>query len=188
MSWCATACTDHPTLHVAIVVIPPRYITRTISNLIARAYLTVTAQSGVIAVSSDYFTTEEYIQGANAEIYVLQLGKTLRCYRKSKDVHFRTWNEWGASTQYEDIPATSEYKNWAKWVSEMFGGLDIFAINILQFEGEGRKPVEYIIDIDDTGCALADQHANEDAAAIIELLLKRVDSRRKELKGYTEFP
>lgn len=142
----------------------------------------------MIATSSDYFTTEDHIQGATAEIYVLRLGKTVRCYRKSKDVHFRTWNEWGSETQFEDIPTTSEYKNWSNWVSEIFGGLDIFAINVLQLEGEGRKPVEYIIGIHDTGCTLADQHANEDAAALIELVLKKVDARRKELKAYTDFP
>ena len=142
----------------------------------------------MIATSSDYFTTEDHIQGATAEIYVLRLGKTVRCYRKSKDVHFRTWNEWGSETQFEDIPTTSEYKNWSNCVSEIFGGLDIFAINVLQLEGEGRKPVEYIIGIHDTGCTLADQHANEDAAALIELVLKKVDARRIELKAYTDSP
>ena len=145
-------------------------------------------QNGVIAVSSDYYTTEDLLQGVTAEIYVLKLGKTVRCYRKSKDVHFRTWNEWGGSTQYEDIPTTSEYKNWAGWVGEMFRGLDIFAINILQKEGDGKKPKEFIIGIHDTGCALADQHANEDAAVLIELILKKVDARKKELKAYGQFP
>ena len=147
-----------------------------------------TSQTSVVAVSTDYYTTEEHIQGVTAEIYVLRLGKTVRCYRKTRNVHFRTWNEWGDEPQFEDIPTTTEYKNWSNWVSEMFGGLDIFAIDILQLQGQGKKPIEYIIGIHDTGCALVDQHANEDAAVLIELVLKRVDERRKELKGYMGFP
>lgn len=119
---------------------------------------------------------------------MLKLGKTLRCYRKSKDVSFRSWNDWGSATQYEDIDTASEYKNWAGWVSELFGGLDIFAIDVLQLEGAGKKPRHVIIGIHDTGCALADQHANEDAAVLIDLVLKKVDARRKELKSYANFP
>ena len=53
---------------------------------------------------------------------------------------------------------------------------------------DGKKPKEFIIGIHDTGCALADQHANEDAAVLIELILKKVDARKKELKAYGQFP
>ena len=35
---------------------------------------------------------------------------------------------------------------------------------------------------------LAVPDANEDAAALIEMVLKKVDSRKKELKGYAKFP
>ena len=138
---------------------------------------------GVVALSTDYYTTEDLLEGIVAEVYILQIGKTLRAYRKAKDMHFRTWNEWGDATQYEDIPMTSDYKSWASQVQPLFGGLDIFAINVLQVEG-GK---EFIIGIHDVGCGLADQHANEDAMLIIDMVLKKVDERRKELKNYAKF-
>ncbi len=109
------------------------------------------------------------------------------CYHKRKDVGFRSWNGWGSATQYEDIDTVSEYKNWAGWVSWMFGGPDIFAIDV-QLEGAGKKPRHAMTGIHDTRFALADQHANEDAAALIDLVLKKVDARRKELKSQASFP
>ncbi len=138
---------------------------------------------GVVALSSDYYTTEDLLENVVAEVHILQVGKVLRAYRKAKDVRFRTWNEWGGDTQYEDIPLSSDYKSWASQVQPLFGGLDIFAIDVLQVEG-GK---EFIIGVHDVGCGLADHHANEDAMLIIDLVLKKVDDRRKESRNYVKF-
>ena len=139
--------------------------------------------TGVIALSTDFYTTEDMLGDVIAEVYILQLGKTVRAYRKAKEVHFRTWSEWSADTQYEDIPMSSEYKAWAAQVQPLFGGLDIFAINVLEVEG-GK---EHIIGIHNVGCGLADQHANEDAGLIIDMVVKRVDARRKETNNYAKY-
>lgn len=138
---------------------------------------------GVVALSSDYYTTEDLLENVAAEIHILQVGKVLRAYRKAKDVRFRTWSEWGGDTQYEDIPLSSDYKSWASQIQPLFGGLDIFAIDVLQVEG-GE---EFIIGVHDVGCGLADHHANEDAMLIIDMVLKKVDDRRKESKNYVKF-
>lgn len=137
---------------------------------------------GVVALSTDFYTTEELLENVVAEVHILQIGKVLRAYRKAKDVRFRTWSDWG-DTQYEDIPLSSNYKAWASQIQPLFGGLDVFAIDVLQVEG-GK---EVILGIHTVGCGLADHHANEDATLIIEMILKKVDNRRKEIKSYATF-
>lgn len=133
--------------------------------------------SSILALSSQYFTTEESLSVA-AEIYIQWIDGNIRCFKRIKSLSgsgFRTWSNWG-TLRYEEVDSTKQYKRWAELVSKIFGGLDIFALNVIQTDvGE-----EYILGIQDSSCPFAPQYQNEDAAQCAALVVGRIEKMRKE--------
>jgi glutathione synthase/RimK-type ligase-like ATP-grasp enzyme len=64
------------------------------------------------------------------------------------------------------------YKMWADEVSKCFGGLDIFAIDVLKTQ-DGK---EYILEINDTACGLMWEHEQEDCGRIRDLVLAKMNA------------
>jgi hypothetical protein len=140
--------------------------------------------SSILALSSEYFTTEESMEVA-AEIYIQWINGSIRCFKRVKSssyTGFRTWSDWG-TVQYQEVDQTKQYKKWAELVSNIFGGLDIFALNVIQTEsGE-----EYILGIQDSSCPFAPQYQSEDAAKCAELVIERIEQTRKERAKYVKY-
>ena len=140
--------------------------------------------SSVLALSSQYFTTEESLSVA-AEIYIQWINGTIRCFKRTKsssESGFRTWSNWG-TLQYEEVDNTKQYRRWAELVSKIFGGLDIFALNVIQTDVGN----EYILGIQDSSCPFAPQYQNEDAAQCAALVVARIETTRKERARYVNY-
>eukprot|EP01048_Picozoa_sp_COSAG05_P007334 COSAG05_NODE_514_length_9082_cov_6.915730_6_plen_654_part_00 len=146
---------------------------------------TFTDLSSMISLSRDYYTTEPLLEGIRAEIQILQLGKQVRAYRKSRadGQTFRTWDAWG-SVHYDDIKMESRWSSWASEVSKLFGGLDMFSLSVL-VDAAGE---EFIIGIHTTDYSLADQHINQDATAMTRLVAEKVAERQSLVKNFKQFP
>lgn len=125
----------------------------------------------MIALHSEYCTTESLIENVECEIYIQQIGDQVKAYRKQQSATFRTWVDAKAAA-YEDIPVTKIYREWITAVSAAFDGLDIFALNVLRTTDGG----EYIIGLHDTACPLVPHREDEDLKQIAKLV-------RGKLKG-----
>jgi hypothetical protein len=140
--------------------------------------------SSILALSSEYYTTEESMT-VTSEIYVQWINGNIRCFKRVKsscDDGFRTWSNWG-TVQYQELDDVKKYKKWAELVSKTFGGLDIFALNIVQTD----SGVEYILGMQDTSCPFAPQYQSEDSEHCVELVLDRIDKTRKERAKYVMY-
>ena len=82
--------------------------------------------------------------------------------------------------QYQEMDDNKQYKKWAESVSKIFGGLDIFALNVVvTASGE-----ELILGMQDCSCPFAPQYASEDAEQCAQLVIERIDKTRKDRTKY----
>lgn len=75
----------------------------------------------------------------------------------------------------EQIQMTERYKMWVDEVSELFGGLDICALEIIVAK-DGR---EFIIEVNDSALSLMGDSQEEDRRHIAELVAHRMQVKPK---------
>jgi hypothetical protein len=98
----------------------------------------------------------------------------VRAYRRKQSAEFRTWHA-HSDDDSEDIPVTTKYKEWAKSVALLFGGLEVFALNLLQ-TADGK---EHIIGLHDTACPLAPHHQRDDTKQLMKMIVDKVKKQPK---------
>jgi hypothetical protein len=140
----------------------------------ARDQETFVDLAGVVAVNSDYYTTEGLIEDAIVELCIQKLGDQVRAYRRKQSADFRTWHD-QSDDDSEDIPVTTKYKQWASAVALLLGGLEVFTLNVLQ-TADGR---EHIIGLHDTACPLAPHHQQDDKKQLIKMVVEKVKKQPK---------
>ena len=137
--------------------------------------------ASILALSADYFTTET-VHEVVSEVYIQWINGNVRTFKRIKstaDGGFRTWSNWG-TVQYQEMDENKQYKKWAELVSKIFGGLDIFALNVV-VTASGD---EFILGMQDCSCPFAPQYASEDAERCAQLVIERIEKTRKERAKY----
>lgn len=87
----------------------------------------------------------------------------------------------------ESAPVSDRHKLWIDEVSELFGGLDICALEIVV----GKDGREHIIELNDSALTLMGDTQDEDRRLIADLVVQRMqvitinNSRTSELTGLT---
>jgi len=69
------------------------------------------------------------------------------------------------------MEVTEQYKLWIDECSQLFGGLDICALDLLHSEKEGR---DYILELNDTAIGLVHKYEKEDMLHIRDIVLMRM--------------
>lgn len=136
----------------------------------------------IISSRSEPFIEHEY------EFRVQKIGQHYRAFRRNSDSSWK--NNWGKLTfvgaaacltlllllnnvDLTDHEMKEEYKVWVDEIAQLFGGLDILAIDVLHTK-EGR---DYIIELNDTAPGLMWEHEEEDLGHIRDLVLNRISEK-----------
>lgn len=122
----------------------------------------------VLALSSEYYTTELLIPDIIEEIRVQKIGDFFRAYHRRSSSGWK--GNWG-DIKFADCEMTPKYQEWANEVAACFGGLDIFAIDVLRT----KSGKEWILEVNDTACGLMWAHESEDLQRIRDLVVRRMN-------------
>ncbi|KAH7975832.1 hypothetical protein HPB52_005638 [Rhipicephalus sanguineus] len=123
--------------------------------------------AGLVALAGGYCVVEPFVE-AKCDLHIQKIGSAYKCFvRKSISGH---WKANVGSAMLEQVPLADRHRLWVDTVSELFGGLDICAVEAIQAK-DGR---EFITEANDSAMQLLGESQEEDRRFIADLVLQRM--------------